>query len=185
MNNVDQLESQIPYELDDAKGMYVDFRVETTRHKGRNKKLTASGSKTSISDEILKEKIDVKHAKYEQRDRALMKQQQDRDYENFWLNYNVNKRLYTLPELLNELKGAEKLQPRQAKVNPNEKGSSTIPKGKKKKKTQKKNKSVDSKGIQGGVKKPKGKCFHCGQKGHRKKQCQTWLSKNTQGVPGN
>ncbi|XP_038699662.1 uncharacterized protein LOC119996956 [Tripterygium wilfordii] len=53
-------------------------------------------------------------------------------YENFRLNYNMNKRLYTLPELLNELKGAKKLQPKQAKVNLNEKGSSTIPKGKKK-----------------------------------------------------
>ncbi|XP_038714996.1 uncharacterized protein LOC120008684 [Tripterygium wilfordii] len=56
--------------------------------------------------------------------------------ENFRLNYNMNKRLYTLPELLNELKGVEKLQPKQAKVNLNEKGSSTIPKGKKKEKTQ-------------------------------------------------
>ncbi|XP_038715022.1 uncharacterized protein LOC120008712 [Tripterygium wilfordii] len=64
--------------------------------------------------------------------------------ENFWLNYNMNKRLYTLSKLLNKLKGVEKLQPKQAKVNLNEKGSSTKPEGKKKKKTQKKNKSIDS-----------------------------------------
>ncbi|XP_038719541.1 glutathione S-transferase T3-like isoform X1 [Tripterygium wilfordii] len=43
------------------------------------KKLAASGSKSSISDEILKEKIDVERAKFEQRDRALLEQQRNRE----------------------------------------------------------------------------------------------------------
>ncbi|XP_038722013.1 glutathione S-transferase T3-like [Tripterygium wilfordii] len=43
------------------------------------KKLAASGSKSSISDEILKEKLNIERAKYEQRDRALLEQQRDRE----------------------------------------------------------------------------------------------------------
>ncbi|XP_038709475.1 glutathione S-transferase T3-like [Tripterygium wilfordii] len=43
------------------------------------KKLAASGSKSSISDEILKEKHNIERAKYEQRDRALLEQQRDRE----------------------------------------------------------------------------------------------------------
>ncbi|KAL6334568.1 hypothetical protein AAG906_018907 [Vitis piasezkii] len=39
-----------------------------------------------------------------------------------------------------------------------------------------------AKGVNGVVKKPKGKCFHCKQPGHWKLQCPTWLAKKKQGT---
>ena len=84
-------------------------------------------------------------------------------FEQFRLNYNMNKRLYSLAELLTELQAAEGLFQQSAQVNVAEKGPSSKPKGKKKKKaqTQKASKVVKEVGVQGGVKKPKGKCFRC------------------------
>ncbi|CAA0841984.1 Unknown protein, partial [Striga hermonthica] len=77
-------------------------------------------------------------------------------FEQFRLNYNMNKMLMTLPELVAELQAAEGLfrQKTQAMVaQRGEASTSKAPKGKKRKK------------------KPKGKCYNCQQKGHWKANC--------------
>ncbi|XP_063948029.1 uncharacterized protein LOC135152125 [Daucus carota subsp. sativus] len=93
-----------------------------------------------------------------------------KSFEQFRLNYNMNKRQYSLAELLTELQAAEGLFRQSVQVNVAEKGSSSKPKGNKKKKkahtqTQK---AVKALGVLGGVKKPKGKCCRCKQLGHWK-----------------
>ncbi|RVX02180.1 Retrovirus-related Pol polyprotein from transposon TNT 1-94 [Vitis vinifera] len=77
-------------------------------------------------------------------------------FQQFRLNYNMNKMDFTLSKLLNELK-----------------------KGKKKKNV-KSNNNGAANGVNGVVKKPKGKCFHYKQPGHWKLQCPTWLAKKKQ-----
>ncbi|XP_075108887.1 uncharacterized protein LOC142180722 [Nicotiana tabacum] len=75
-------------------------------------------------------------------------------FQQFRLNYNMNKMDLSLAKLLNELQAS--------------KGS------KKKKKAQK---VLAPGGATAGVKKPKGKCYHCKQSGHHKRQCPTYLAK--------
>ncbi|KAL8114038.1 hypothetical protein AgCh_021072 [Apium graveolens] len=89
-----------------------------------------------------------------------------KSFEQFCLNYNMNKRQYSLAELLTELQAAEGLFRQSVQVNVAEKGSSSKPKGIKKKKKAHTQKAVKAVGVQGGVKKPKGKCFRCKQSGH-------------------
>ena len=97
-------------------------------------------------------------------------------FKEFRLNYNMNKKVYTLSELMNELVATEDIlgtsnvdaNMTEAFISqPKSKG-----KGKKKKKKKKKKDFTkqDGKQIVLGVsnkgKKIKGKCFHCGEKGH-------------------
>ncbi|MCQ7012838.1 DDE-type integrase/transposase/recombinase, partial [Clostridioides difficile] len=97
-----------------------------------------------------------------------------RSFEQFRLNYNMNKRLYTLAELLAELQAAEGLfrQGAQALVAVTASGSSYKPKGKRKKKKQTGPASkIGASGTPSAASKPKGKCFRCKQTGHWKKDC--------------
>ncbi|KAL8133453.1 hypothetical protein AgCh_008783 [Apium graveolens] len=94
-----------------------------------------------------------------------------KSFEQFRLNYNMNKRQYSLAELLTELQAAEGLFRQSVQVNVAEKGSSSKPKGIKKKKKAQTQKAVKAVGVQGGMKKPKGKCFRCKQSGHWKQDC--------------
>ncbi|XP_047978487.1 glycine-rich RNA-binding protein RZ1C-like [Salvia hispanica] len=86
----------------------------------------------------------------------------------------MNKRDYTLAELLTELQSAEDLMV-QAKVAmlslaPNSSGSKPR-KGKKKAPNPVAAKNAKGKKKQRGDKKPTGKCFKCGEKGHWKPDC--------------
>ncbi|KAL8088515.1 hypothetical protein AgCh_038337 [Apium graveolens] len=94
-----------------------------------------------------------------------------KSFEQFRWNYNMNKRQYSLAELLTELQAAEGLFRQSVQVNVAEKGSSSKPKGIKKKKKAQTQKAVKAVGVQGGVKKPKGKCFRFKQSGHWKQDC--------------
>ncbi|XP_063937995.1 uncharacterized protein LOC135147889 [Daucus carota subsp. sativus] len=92
----------------------------------------------------------------------------------------MNKRQYSLAELLTELQAAEGLFRQSVHVNVAEKGSFSKPKGNKKKKKAQTQKAVKAVGVQGGVKKPKGKCYRCKQSGHRKQDCH--LPKKTNNI---
>ena len=94
-------------------------------------------------------------------------------FKEFRLNYNMNKKIYSLSELMNELVAAEDiLGTSNVEVNIGEASTSqpkSKDKGKKKKKKKKDFTNHEGKQIALGVadkgKKLKGKCFQCGEKG--------------------
>ena len=101
-------------------------------------------------------------------------------FKEFRLNYNMNKKIYSLSELMNELVAAEGILGTSS-VDANMVEASTSQpkskgKGKKKKKkgfTKQDDKQI-SLGVANKVKKKeyaKGKCFHCGEKSHWKRNC--------------
>ena len=109
-------------------------------------------------------------------------------FKKFRLNYNMNKKVYTLSELMNELVAAEgilgtsNVDANMAEVSTSQPKS----KGKGKKKKKKDFTKQDGKQIALGVsnkgKKIKGKCFHCGEKGHWKRNCPKFKATNNKGM---
>ena len=105
-------------------------------------------------------------------------------FKEFRLNYNINKKVCTLSELMNELVategilGTSNVNANMAEVStsqPKSKG-----KGKKKKKkdfTKQVGKQI-ALGVSNKGKKIKGKCFHCGAKGHWKRNCSKFKPAN-------
>ncbi|KAH0632545.1 hypothetical protein KY284_035331 [Solanum tuberosum] len=104
-------------------------------------------------------------------------------FQQFCLNNNMNKMSLSLAQLLNELQAAETLVKKQAPsmVLNVEKGSTFKSKGGQKKKKAHKAKAIAP--LIGGMKKPKGKCFHCKMSGHWRAHCPDFLAykKNNQG----
>ena len=108
-------------------------------------------------------------------------------FKEFKLNYNMNKKIYTFSKLMNELVPAEDiLATSNVEANMGEASTSQLKskyKGKKKKKKKKKDfTKQDGKQIALGVadkgKKIKGKYFHCGEKGHWKRNCPKFKATN-------
>ena len=101
----------------------------------------------------------------------------------------MNKKIYSLSELMNELVAAEDILGT-SNVDANMAEASTSQpksrgKGKKKKKdfTKQDGKQI-ALGVSNKGKKIKGKCFHCGEKGHWKRNYPKFKAANNKGVPG-
>ncbi|KAH0765679.1 hypothetical protein KY285_001550 [Solanum tuberosum] len=107
-------------------------------------------------------------------------------FQQFCLNYNMNKMSLSLAQLLNELQAAETLVKNAPSMALNvEKGSTSKPQGGQKKKKAHKAKAIAP--PTGGVKKSKGKCFHRKMPSHWKAHCPDFLAKkkNNPGVSRN
>ncbi|KAK6786539.1 hypothetical protein RDI58_015064 [Solanum bulbocastanum] len=98
-------------------------------------------------------------------------------FPQFYLNYNVNKMNLFLAQLLNELQAVERIVKHSALSMTLyvEKGSTSKPQGGQKKKKAHKAKEIAP--PTRGVKKPKGKCFHCMMTNHKKMHCPVFLAK--------
>ena len=85
----------------------------------------------------------------------------------------------SLAKLLNELQAAETIIKQQAPAAflVDQAGPSSSKPAKLQKKKKKPRKAVIPGGAKDGVAKPKGKCFHCKQPGHYKKQCPDFQAK--------
>ena len=93
-------------------------------------------------------------------------------FTQFKVNYNMNKMDLTPTELIHELESAERAFGKSGSVHMTE-GSTFKPKGKPKGGKKNKNKQKGQVPVTKttAMKKPKGKCFKCGQKGHWKQNC--------------
>ena len=93
-------------------------------------------------------------------------------FTQFKVNYNMNKMDLTPTELMHELESAERAFGKSGGVHMTE-GSTFKPKGKPKGGKKNKNKQKGQVPVTKttAMKKPKGKCFKCGQKGHWKQNC--------------
>ncbi|KAH0658742.1 hypothetical protein KY285_027287 [Solanum tuberosum] len=107
-------------------------------------------------------------------------------FQQFCLNYNMNKMSLSLAHFLNELQVVETLVKKAPSMTLNvEKGSTAKPQGGQKKKNAHKAMAIAP--LTGGSKKSNGKCFHCKMPGHWKAHCPVFLAKkkNNRGVSRN
>ena len=100
----------------------------------------------------------------------LILQSLPKHFNQFKVNYNMHKMDLTSVQLMHELESAEQSLTKPGSINFTE--GSVKPKGKPKGGNKnKKKKAVIPVTKSDTIKKPKGKCFKCGQKGHWKQNC--------------
>ena len=98
-------------------------------------------------------------------------------FTQFRLNYAMNNKDYSLPELMNELQVAEGVLRAKGSVNFAQASGAKAKKCKTKKKKKGKNKvATVATNIQKKAKPTKGKCFHCGEDSHWKRNCPKYLA---------
>ena len=103
-------------------------------------------------------------------------------FKHFRMTYSMSKMKYSLAELLRELVAAEGVVKKPVDALNTEQVSTSQAKRKRKfKKVQKKGAQAESAQKKQVVKKPKGYCFQCGEKGHWKTKCPVFLNKVKQG----
>ena len=163
----------------------------TARQEAMRKLMTATMSEgTPVRDHILKmmaylNEIQVLGGEIDGETQVdIILQTLPKSFEQFRLNYNMNKREYTLAELLTELQAAEGIFRHSSQIHFAENGSTSKSKGKKKKKqvfSAKKVNKTQGTGQKAGMKKPKGKCFICKQSRHWKADCSR-RNQNNKGI---
>ena len=111
-------------------------------------------------------------------------------FKEFRLNYNKNKKIYTLSKLVNELVVAEGILGTSSVDANMVEATSSQPKSKGKGKRKKKKDFTKQEGKQialgvankGKKDYAKVKCFHCGKKSHWKRNCPTFKAANSKGM---
>ena len=114
-------------------------------------------------------------------------------FKKFRLNYSMNKKIYTLSELMNELVvvegilGTSNVDANMAEISTSQSKSKGNGKKKKKKKkdfTKQDGKQIALEVANKGKKKDyaKGKYFHCGEKGHWKRNCPIFRAAKNKGM---
>ena len=110
----------------------------------------------------------------------MILQSRPESFKEFRLNYNMNKKIYTLSELMNELVAAEGiLDTSNVDANMIE-ASTSQPKSKDKGKKKQIALGVANKGKKKDY--AKGKCLHCGEKGHWKRNYPKFRAANNKGI---
>ncbi|XP_030974301.1 uncharacterized protein LOC115994344 [Quercus lobata] len=111
-------------------------------------------------------------------------------FKEFGLNYNMNKKIYSLSKLMNGLGAVERIlgtssvDANMAKASSSQSKSKGNGKKKKKKDFTKQDGKQIALGVADKGKKIRGKCLHFGEKGHWKKNCPKFRAANNKGVPG-
>ena len=122
----------------------------------------------------------------------MILQSQTESFKKFRLSYNMNKNIYTLSEMMNELVATKgilvtiNINTNMAEVFSSKPKSKCKGGRKKKDFTKQEGKKIALGVANKGKKKArdytKGKCFHCGEKGHLKRNCPKFIADKNKGM---